>query len=230
MALSDRFEITLIALGGGLMFVPTARAQAPAVASDLSAEVAARVDALLPPGSRLDGVTLGCTPPPGATLRDVAPGVSRLASRGFVVMLAVTDHAVACSTTVSAQRQVLVATRDLPSGAPLAPEDFAPQWTDAFAGAAGALTELPAVGDLVAAAAIRSGQPLFAYQMTRPLAIHPGDRVTVMVHNGPVTVRAQLESNSSAAIGDSATVINPESGTPVGVTVTGIRAAELTLP
>jgi len=38
-----------------------------------------------------------------------------------------------------------------------------------------------------------------------------------------------LEANSSAAVGDSATLINPETRTPVIVTVTGAKSAEVVM-
>jgi len=40
---------------------------------------------------------------------------------------------------------------------------------------------------------IRSGQPLYQNSLKRPIAVHPGELVTVLVTNGPVSVRAQLQ-------------------------------------
>jgi flagella basal body P-ring formation protein FlgA len=199
------------------------------LASDLSATLAARVAPLLPGGARLESVSLGCTPPAKATIQDVAPGLTQLNSRGLVIVLRDGDHTIACSATVAAQRQVLVAARDLAAGESVVADDVQPQWVDAFTGAPNALDELPRTG-LVTAGTIRAGQPLYAWQLIRPIAIHPGDLVTVMIINGPVTVRAQLEANSTAAVGETATVINPDNGTPVGVTVTGPKTAELVMP
>lgn len=205
------------------------QAAATPQADSLNAALAARVAPLLPSGARLDGVTLGCAPPASATIQDVAPGLTQLNSRGLVVLLRSGDHTLACSATIAAQRQVLVAAHDLETGAPIAATDVQPDWVDAFTGAPNALDQLPSAG-LVAAGAIRSGQPLYAWQFVRPLAIHPGDLVTVMVVNGPVRLRTLLEANSSAGVGDSATVINPDTGAPVAVTVTGPKTAELVMP
>ena len=164
-----------------------------------------------------------------ATIQDVAPGLTQLNSRGLVIVLRDGDHTIACSATIAAQRQVLVAARDLAAGEPVVADDVQPQWVDAFTGAPNALDELPRTG-LVTAGTIRVGQPLYAWQLIHPIAIRPGDLVTVMIINGPVTVRTQLEANSTAAVGETATVINPDSGTPVGVTVTGPKTAELVMP
>jgi flagella basal body P-ring formation protein FlgA len=76
---------------------------------------------------------------------------------------------------------------------------------------------------------IRAGQPLYQSAITRPIAVHPGEMVTVMVKNGPVRLRALLQAQSQGAVGDSVTLVNPASGTPVMVVVTGPHSAELVL-
>jgi flagella basal body P-ring formation protein FlgA len=205
------------------------RAALPQSSADLTPALAVRVAPLLPAGYRLDGVTLGCVPPTRATVQDVAPGVTQLNGRSLVIVLRNGDHTIACSATVAAQRQVLVAAHDLAAGDPVAAADVQPQWVDAFTGAPNALDQLPRT-DLVATGTIRAGQPLYAWQLIRPVAFRPGDLVTVMIVNGPVTLRAILEANSTAAVGESATVINPDTGTPVGFTVTGPKTAELVMP
>ncbi|HLW72262.1 MAG TPA: flagellar basal body P-ring formation chaperone FlgA [Candidatus Binataceae bacterium] len=208
-------------------------ASAPTTAApplpDLNAALVARVTPLMPPGVTLQAVTLGCDPPAGATLADVAPGMTQLQSRSLTVVLTHDGATTACTAIVAAQRQVLVAARDIAAGEAVATSDFQAQAVEAFSAAPNALEQLPRTS-MVAANPIRAGQPLYAYQLIRPLAIHPGDLVIVTISNGPVTVRAQLQSNSAASVGDTATVINPESGAPVGVTVTGVKTAELVMP
>jgi flagella basal body P-ring formation protein FlgA len=193
------------------------------------ADIALKVTPLLADGVRLRRVALGCQPPAGAAVDQVAPGITRLNSRGFVVELRAGDQTLACSATVDAQRQILVATHDILQDQALSLADFELRWTDAFGGSMEALSSLPAHGPFLAATAIRAGDPLLAIQLTRPLAIRPGDLVTVLVKNGSVTVRTQLEARSSAAVGDSASVVNPETGLPLTVTVTGERTAELVM-
>jgi flagella basal body P-ring formation protein FlgA len=193
----------------------------------LISEIAVKAAPLLDAGIRLRSVALGCQPPAGAWLNQVAPGIARLTSRGFVVELRAGDRTLACSATLDAQRQILVATHDIPQGLALSSADFELRWVDAFGGSMDALNVLPAQGPFLAATAIRAGDPLLTIQLTRPLAIRPGDLVTVLVKNGPVTVRTELEARSSAAVGDSVSVVNPDTGLPLTVTATGERTAEL---
>jgi flagella basal body P-ring formation protein FlgA len=193
----------------------------------LVAEIAVKLSPLLPEGVRLDNVTLGCQPPDDAVLTQVAPGITRLNSSGFVVELRTGDRTLACSATLNAQRQILVAAHDIAQGQTLSAADFGSRWIDAFGGSMDALSSLPLHGPFLASTAIRTGDPLLAIQLSRPLAVRAGDLVTVVVKNGPVTVRTQLEARSSASVGDSASVVNPETGLPVTVRVTGEKAAEL---
>ena len=93
----------------------------------------------------------------------------------------------------------------------------------------GALSALPQNGPYVSATRIRAGQPLYPNEIARPAAVHPGDLVATLVKNGPVTVRAQLVSQSTAAVGETATMTNPTSGSLVTVTVTGPKTAEVVM-
>jgi flagella basal body P-ring formation protein FlgA len=210
--------------------IAAASSSRPAVSppSELIAEIKVKVASLLGNGMHLRSIDLGCEPPADAVLEQVAPGMTKLNSRGFVVELRSRDRTLACSATLNAEHQILVAVREIAQGEELSAADFELRWTDAF-DSTDALAALPATGPFVASTAIRVGQPLLAIQLTRPLAIRPGDLVTVLVKNGPVTVRTQLEARSAAAVGDSVSVINPETGMPVTVTVTGEKAAELVM-
>jgi len=193
----------------------------------LTALIADRLAPLVPTGERVDEVVLECDPPAIATLGEVAPGVTQLQSRGFLVVLNYANRTLTCGATVRAERQVLVAVRDLMPGDPVTASDFRAQWVDAFGGVANNLTEFPQGAGLVAASAIRAGQSLGPWQLKRPEQVHPGDLVAVTVADGPVTVRAQLRATSAAALGETVTVINPDSGLPVTATVTGPKTAQL---
>ncbi len=195
----------------------------------LAAQIADRVAALLPAGDRLDSVSLECDPPADATLREVAPGVARLQTSQLLVMLEHDRATQSCGVSVRVERQVLAAVRDIGPNEAVSEADFRPQWLDAFAGSTGYLSAFPATGGMVAAVPIRAGQALSASQLTRPAMVHPGELVTVTVTDGPVNLRAQLRSNNNAALGDTATLINPESGQPVTVTITGPKTASLDL-
>jgi flagella basal body P-ring formation protein FlgA len=229
-------RFAIVALGAALMIASSAAAASASPAStpeaaapDFSAQIAAALQPLLEPGTRLGAVVLQCHPPANAVIQTVAPGVSRLQSRGIVVEFLAGDRQQVCGATVSAERQVLVAAHDIAPRQPVAGGDFSRQWLDAFTAAPGAAGEFPSSGPYVSATLIRAGQPLYPNQIARPVAVHPGDLVTVIVKNGGVTVRTQLEARSEATVGDTATMINPASGNPVAVTVTGERTAELVM-
>lgn len=198
--------------------------------TDLTAQIQAQVSARIPDGMRVDHVTLGCKPSAHASLKTVAPGFPRVTSRAFMVELEQGDHAAFCSVTMDASRQVLTAMQDIQAGATVSEADFRPQWVDAFGTATGAVLTFPAGGPYVSSTALRAGQALYQSLLTRPLAVRPGELVTVLVKNGPVTLHAQLLARSQASIGDTITVINPSTETPVMVTLTGPQTAELVLP
>jgi flagella basal body P-ring formation protein FlgA len=195
----------------------------------LESQIEAQLPAMLPEGLRLDRVTLGCKPSAHAVLRTIAPGYSRLNARSFMVELGDGARSVFCPATIDASRRVMVAVHDLQPGQTIAAEDFQVQWVDAFSGAVSALSAFPEHGPYASATVIRAGEPLYQCAITRPIAIHPGDLVTVTVKNGPVRVRAQLQAQSQGAVGDSVTLVNPSSGMPVMVVVTGPHTAELEL-
>jgi len=208
---------------------PISSAADPDTAKTLEAEIAHRVVPLTAPGVRIGSVKINCPVTAGTTLKDVAPGISQLNSRTFMVELE-NDHGVrSCGATLDAQKQVLVASRALAASQPVSAHDFTLGWVDAFTGAPGASTSFDFSGSLVATTFIAAGQPLYPTELTKPIAVHPGDSVTVVVRNGAITVRTELESRSSASIGDSATLLNPETGTSVQVRVTGVRTGELVM-
>jgi len=197
--------------------------------AELARGIQVQLARIVPIEMRIEGVTLGCKPPAGATLQAVAPGLTNLTSRSFMVELQSGDRSLFCSAMMTASRQVLAATHDLAPEAAVAETDFAPAWVDAFSTSPGALASFPGQGPYLSATLLRAGQPLYQNSLKRPIAVHPGDMVTVLVKNGPITVRAQLQAQSQASVGDSVTMINPSSGMPVAVTVTGPKIAELVM-
>ncbi len=201
----------------------------PADPDDLVAQIAAQVAPLLPAGTRMKAVALQFTPPAGATLLGVAPGLSQIRSRFFLVQLQVQGRTMAYGATVDAERQVMVAARNVAAGEPVGDREVVTRWVEAFGGDPGALQELPTDRQYVAATMLRAGEPIYPSGLTRAIAVHPGDLVSVVVRNGDVTVRAQLEARSAAAVGETITMINPSSDTPVTVNVTGPKTAELVI-
>ena len=229
---SARAAAPAVSAGAPTSGVPAA-AQSEATDSasvqTLEAQVIRQLKARMPVGARIDAIALGCKPPAGAILKSVAPGVSVLNSRGFVVELDAQGRTIVCSATVQAKRPVLAAAHDIAPNREISGADFAVAWVDAFSGAPGAVSDFPSDGTYVAVTSIRAGMPLYRTEFARPLAIHPGDMVTVVVRNGPVLVRTVLEARQGASIGETATMVNPSSGATVNAKVTGVRTAEMVL-
>lgn len=197
--------------------------------AELATEIQVQLARIVPVEMRIDGITLGCKPLAGATLKAVAPGIATLTSRSLMVELQSGDRTTFCSASMNASRRLLTAARDLEADSTVTEADFTSSWIDAFTIAPGALASFPGQGPYLAAAPIRAGQPLYQNSLKHPIAVHSGDLVTVLVKNGPITVRTQLQAQTQAVVGESATLINPASGTPVVVTVTGPRTAELVM-
>ena len=241
---SNRVTMAILALAAWLILTPFAIADtSPAdangaagtrnsensLALELAAQVQAQLTPMVPAGMRVDRIELGCKPAAGSELEAVAPGLSQLTSRTFMVELEKGGRSTYCSATMDASRQMLVAIRDIQPNEPVTNADFELRWVDAFGASTGALLEFPNQGPYASAIAIRAGQPLYQNALLRPIAVRPGEMVTVTVKNGPVKVRAQLQAQTQGAVGDSVTLVNPASGTPVVVMVTGPHSAELVL-
>jgi flagella basal body P-ring formation protein FlgA len=208
---------------------PAKVADATDTAASLESQIEAQLPAMLPAGLRVDRVTLGCKPPAHTILRTIAPGYSRLEARSFMVELQDGPRSVYCPVTMDASRQVLAAVRDIQPNETITPDDFQMQWVDAFSGAVSALSAFPNQGQYASTTVIRAGQPLYQNAIARAIAVRAGELVTVTVKNGPVRLRALLQAQSQGAVGDSVTLVNPASGTPVMVVVTGPHTAELVL-
>jgi len=237
--LRSRFVRTVVALLGAILLTavwtyahaaaPISSAADPATAKALEAEIAKRAAPLMAPGVRIATVEIACPVAAGTTLKDVAPGISRLTSRTFMVELENNFHTRLCGASLDAQKQVLVANRALAAEQPVSAQDFTPGWVDAFAGAPGASSSFDFNGPLVTTTFIGAGQPLYPTQLAKPPAVRPGDMVTVVVKNGAIMVKTALESRTTASIGDSAIMLNPETGTSVQIHVTGVGTGELVM-
>ncbi len=203
-------------------------ADAPA-AKAIEAEIAKRLAPLMAPDVRIDSVKIACAVAAGTTVKDVAPGISRLTSRTFMVELESKSRTRQCGASLEARRQVMVANRALAAGQQVTAGDFSRGWVDAFSGAPGAAGDFNFSGPLVTTTFIGAGQPLYPTELAKPVAVRPGDMVTVVVKNGAITVKTALESRSTASIGDSATMLNPETGASVEIRVTGVRTGELVM-
>ncbi|MGD0072847.1 MAG: flagellar basal body P-ring formation chaperone FlgA [Candidatus Binataceae bacterium] len=235
--LRNRIVRTVVALLGAILLTAVwtyADATAPAsadapTAKAIEAEIAKRLALLMAPGVRIASVKIACPVAAGTTVKDVAPGISRLTSRTFMVELESKSRTRQCSASLEAQRQVMVANRALAAEQPVTAADFSRGWVDAFSGAPGASSDFNFSGPLVTTTFIGAGQPVYPTELAKPVAVRPGDMVTVVVKNGAITVKTALESRSTASIGDSATMLNSETGASVEIRVTGVRAGELVM-
>jgi len=230
-SLRERIARYIIVMLGAVLLAAAGAASSTenAASAPFRAQIVARLNALVPKGVQIDDVTLGCNPPADATVVDVAPGLTKLQSRGFLVEFAVGKRTMGCSASMNARRTVLAAIREIAPGEPVSRTDLKGLEIEAFAAAPGALEEFPQSGLYVAASQLRADQPVYPTQITRPTAIHAGDVVTVIVRNGPITLRAQLEARSNAAVGDRAVLANTQTGATIDAQVTGERTAELVM-
>ena len=124
---------------------------------------------------------------------------------------------------------MLTATRDIQPNEPVTSADFEPRWVDAFGGSTGALLAFPNQGPYASVTVIRAGQPLYQSALLRPIAVHPGDLVMVLVKNGPITSARAVTGAVASRDWRHRDGVNPTSGVPVMVTVTGPRIAELVM-
>ena len=211
-----------------------ARADKPIFADEtrlaaLTSQLQEQLNAIAPAGLRVDHVELGCKPDANSDLRPIAANSIQFVSRAFMVELQDKDRSYYCSATMDASHEVLVASRDIQANEPLEESDFKSALVDAFNGSNSALSQFPAHGPYISSTSLRAGQTLYQNILVRPIAVKAGDTIMVLVKNGPVTLRAQLMAQSQASVGDSVAAVNPAGGTPVTVTVTGPRNAELVM-
>jgi flagella basal body P-ring formation protein FlgA len=195
----------------------------------LEARIGEQLQPLVPPETRLRSVSLGCSAGPDTQLKAVAPGVSQLSSPSITVELEHNGRTRLCSALVALQHRVLRAARDIPPGQELSAADFTSGWADAASLAPGALSSFSLPAPRIAAVFIPAGAPVYANQLVRPVAIRAGELVSVLVRNGPVTLKTRMQARSNAAVGDNTVLLNPAGATAVTVRVTGPHSAELLL-
>src|SRR5581483_2887275 len=164
----------------------TARAES-APANPLIAQIEAALAPRVPDGMRLKSVTLGCQPPPDASIKEVARGMSRLRSAAFTVELTTPHGIVICSAQAEVERQALVAARDLSAGEEVGASEFRTDWVDAFSTPPDVLVGLDSVQTLMVP--LRRGEPVSASLLRKPIVVHQGEMVAVTVTNGGVSLR-----------------------------------------
>ncbi len=205
----------------------SARAQSGASANPLIAQIEAALAPRVPDGMRLKSLTLGCQPPPDASIKEVARGLSRIRSSAFTVELTTPHGIVICSAQAEVERQALVAARDLSAGEEVGASEFRTDWVDAFSTPPDVLVSLDSVQTLMVP--LRRGEPVSASLLRKPIVVHQGEMVAVTVTNGGVSLRTHLKASGDGAIGDYVTMENPTSGRLVSARVVGRGAASIEL-
>jgi flagella basal body P-ring formation protein FlgA len=123
--------------------------------------------------------------------------------------------------------QTAVAARDLTPGAVIARDDVAL--------ARVASNGRPAVGTdtLVGRklnAATPKGAPLYVEQTVANTVVKAGQAAILVIHDGPVALTADVIARTGGALGDTVTVVNPQTQKAIAAIVTGPNRVELTLP
>jgi flagella basal body P-ring formation protein FlgA len=122
--------------------------------------------------------------------------------------------------------ETAVATHDLVPGTILGPDDVALARVPA--------TGRPSVGrDTLFGRrmnlAISKGLPLFMEETSPQTLVRPGQAAILVIHDGPVSLMADVVARTGGAIGDTVTVVNPQTQRAVAGIVTGPGRVELTL-
>ncbi len=209
-----------------LSIAPAAIAGSDA-ADPLTAQIAERLAPRLTDGLQLKAITLACKPPPGATLKEVAPGVPRLSSPAFTVELSTPGGTLICSAQAQVERRALVAARDLGAGQEVSGNDFRPGWVDAFASPPDLVNAIDSNVTLIAP--IRQGDPVSASMLRKTVMVRQGEMVSITVTNGGVSLRTHLKAEGDGAIGEYVTMENPTSGRLITAQVTGKDSAHIEL-
>ena len=123
--------------------------------------------------------------------------------------------------------QTTVAARDLVPGAVLNAADLMP--------ARIASNGRPAVGaDALIGrrlnVATPKGVPLYVEQTVPDTVVKAGQAAILVIHDGVVALMADVIARTGGAIGDTVTVVNPQTQKAIAAIVTGPNRVELTLP
>ncbi len=176
-------------------------------------------------------VVLDQSVPAGAV--DLVPSGSPFVSATYVgVPVAIRVDGKVARTVVAGYRittyvQTTVTARDLAPGAVLAPDDLTTArvaWNGRPAVGSAAL-----LGRRLTAAAMK-GTPLYVEQTVPDTVVKAGQAAILVIHDGTVALMADVVARTGGAIGDTVTVVNPQTQKAIAAVVTGPNRVELTLP
>ena len=120
-----------------------------------------------------------------------------------------------------------VAARDLAPGAVLSESDLALARV-ASNGRPAVGTEV-LVGRKLSSATVK-GAPLYVEQTVPDTVVKAGQAAILMVRDGNVALTVDVVARTGGAIGDTVTVVNPQTQKAIAAVVTGKNRVELTLP
>jgi flagella basal body P-ring formation protein FlgA len=204
-----------------------AGARVVAIADRLAHEAVTGSDRAVEPAYQIPDQNI-----PAGTVVLAAAGSALVTSTYVSVPVAIRVNGKLATTVVAGYRvttfvHTAVATHDLAPGAVLTLDDVA------FARVAS--NGRPAVGfeALIGRklnVATPKGTALYVEQtMPNPL-VKPGQAAILVIHDGPVALTADVIARTGGALGDTVTVLNPQTQKAIAAIVTGPNRVELTLP
>ena len=164
---------------------------------------------------------------------DVVPAGTPYVSPTYVgVPIAIRVDGAIARTVVAGYRvttyvQTTVAARDLVPGTVLAESDLVTArvaWNGRPAVGADVL-----IGRRITAAAVK-GTPLYVEATVPDSVVKPGQAAILIIHDGDVSLTADVIARTGGAVGDTVTVISPQTQKAIAAVVTGPNRVELTLP
>jgi flagella basal body P-ring formation protein FlgA len=169
--------------------------------------------------------------PAGAV--EIAPAGAPYVSPTYVgVPVAIRVDGKLARTVVAGYRitsyvRTAVAARDLAPGTVLAAPDLA-LWRVAANGRPAVGTEV-LVGRKLSSATSK-GAPLYVEQTVPDALVKAGQAAILVVHDGNVALTADVVARTGGALGDTVTVVNPQTQRAIAAVVTGPNRVELVLP
>lgn len=120
-----------------------------------------------------------------------------------------------------------VAARDLAPGTVLGPDDIT---VERIAAQGRPAVDASALTGRKLLAATAKGTALSVEQTVADIVVKAGQPAVLIVHDGAVALTADVVARTGGALGDTVTVVNPQTQKAVAATVTGRNRVELTLP
>jgi flagella basal body P-ring formation protein FlgA len=169
---------------------------------------------------------------PAGSVELVPAGTPYVSSTYVGVPVAIRVDGKVARTVVAGYRittyvQTAVAAHDLAPNALLADGDLVTARV-AFNGRP-AVQPASLLGRRLSSAAAK-GVPLYVEQTAPDTVVKAGQAAILVIHDGTVALTADVVARTGGAIGDTVTVVNPQTQKAIAAVVTGPNRVELTLP